>query len=308
MILKKIYKKSPKDIWGEILKNPINNKITIDSIEKILIKRRGYVFKIPKKNEPVIALISGGMDTLVVIAILLHVYKLRVFPLFINRKLPHEKRVKESIKFFTKYFKRKYPSLYNDPFEIVLSIPPTEIKNEIIAKENDIIKNQNRKGVPMQPSIYANNALLYSKYLESKYKVKAKSIFGGWLPSNSEWYGYESFTSLRSIMLNLCIVDDDFTWQFTSLAMEKELGFYFDKDTLVKIGNDLKVEMEKSWTCFKGDRHQCGKCPPCWMRRNAFKKARVTDKTIYKKEIDLHKNFMEVKKILKNVKKIFLEK
>lgn len=268
-------------MYKKIAGNPMNDMPVINNIEKILIHKRGYVFTMPPKGSPVIALMSGGLDTTIVINMLLRDYNLEVYPLFINRKLPHEKKVKQSIRFFSQYFRARYSRRFHEIFEMRLSSPPEEVKRILLQRENDVVKGQNRKGIPLQPSLYAHYGVYYAKYLEEMGSGKIRTIVGGWLPSNSEWYGYESFQSLRSIMFNLCCVDGDFSWQFTSLPMERELGYYFDKDTLVKMGNSARLPLEKTWTCYKGESIHCGTCPPCETRMRAFAAAHVKDKTAY---------------------------
>lgn len=279
--MEKTHKLSRKEINKKIAINRINDTAVINRIEKILIHKRGFVFKMPKKGSAVIVLMSGGLDTTVVASILLEEYGLQIYPLFINRKLPHEKNIKKSLTFFSDLFRRQYPGKFHDIFEMKFTIPPAEVKDVILSKENDIIKYQNRKGVPLQPSFYANYGVYYAKYLEEVSGIKVRTIVGAWLPSNSEWYGYESFQSLRATMVNLCCMDDDYSWQFTSLPMERDLGYFFDKDELVRVGTKHRLPLEKTWTCYKGERLHCGTCPPCSTRIKAFHSAGVHDNTSY---------------------------
>lgn len=293
--------KSDREVINNKIKNNLINDIrVIHNIEQLLVFKRGYVFKMPSAGKPVIVFMSGGLDTTAVISILLSEYRVSVYPLFINRQLPHEAKIRHSINFFTNYFLKHHPLLFHKQFEMRLTLPPVEVKKVLLPQENDIIKYQNRKGIPLQPSMYANYGLFYAKYLEENLGIKCRTIIGGWLPSNSEWYGYESFQSLRSIMLNLCCIDDDFSWQFASLPMERELGFYFDKDVLIKIGNKHSLPLEKTWTCFQGKRIHCGNCPPCWTRIDAFKKAGIKDNTRYSYGLTwIQKTRKYTKKIIK---------
>lgn len=296
----KAHKSDSVTIHKRIAGNPVNDIAVIGGIEKMLIRKRGYVFKMPKKGSPVIVLMSGGLDTTVVIGMLLRGFTADVYPLFINRQLPHEKKVKESIRYFSQYFRKMYPRRFHEVFEMQLSSPPKEVSHILLQKENDIIMHQIRKGVPLQPSLYAHYGVYYAKYLEEVEHVKIRTIIGGWLPSNSEWYGYESFQSLRSIMFNICCVDNDFSWQFTSLPMEKAIGFYFDKDMLVKIGSGMHLPLEKTWTCYRGGRIHCGTCPPCATRMRAFAAAGVADVTKYGDGVTVNQKIKNhIKKIIR---------
>lgn len=289
-----------KNIWRRIKSNTVNDVDTIKHIEHFLMLKRGYVFKMPRPGQPVIAFMSGGLDTTVVISILLKYYGVKVYPIFVNRGLPHDLGIRKSIKYFSNYFKKKYPKLFNQPFEVKVSVPAIEFREVLSSHENDLIKNEVRKGIPLQPSMYAIQALHYAKYLQETSGIKIRTIIGAWLPSNSKWYGYESLTALRSVMFNLCATDNDFAWQFTSLPMEKQIGFYFDKDVLVKIGNMQKLNLDKTWTCFQGKKYQCGDCPPCGTRRDAFKNAGVRDITRYEDGLTA------IQRLKRNLKKFII--
>jgi 7-cyano-7-deazaguanine synthase len=53
------------------------------------------------------------------------------------------------------------------------------------------------------------------------------------------------------------------------------------KAEIVKIGSELNVPFELTWSCYKGGEYHCGKCGTCTERKEAFKLARVKDPTIY---------------------------
>ena len=55
----------------------------------------------------------------------------------------------------------------------------------------------------------------------------------------------------------------------------------FTKADIVKLGNELRVPFEKTWSCYKGGQIHCGVCGTCVERREAFELAGVTDPTIY---------------------------
>ena len=55
----------------------------------------------------------------------------------------------------------------------------------------------------------------------------------------------------------------------------------FTKADIVKLGYELGVPFEKTWSCYKGGQIHCGVCGTCVERREAFELAGVTDPTIY---------------------------
>jgi len=55
----------------------------------------------------------------------------------------------------------------------------------------------------------------------------------------------------------------------------------FRKDKIVKLGSELGVPFEKTWSCYKGGNVSCGTCGTCVERKEAFKLAEVKDPTAY---------------------------
>jgi len=53
------------------------------------------------------------------------------------------------------------------------------------------------------------------------------------------------------------------------------------KFEIVKLGAELQVPFEKTWSCYQGGELHCGRCGTCVERREAFKLASVSDPTIY---------------------------
>lgn len=82
--------------------------------------------------------------------------------------------------------------------------------------------------------------------------------------------------------------------------MEKAIGFYFDKDMLVKIGSGMHLPLEKTWTCYRGGRIHCGTCPPCATRMRAFAAAGVADVTKYGDGVTVNQKIKNhIKKIIR---------
>ncbi|HEY6781820.1 MAG TPA: 7-cyano-7-deazaguanine synthase QueC [Candidatus Dormibacteraeota bacterium] len=53
------------------------------------------------------------------------------------------------------------------------------------------------------------------------------------------------------------------------------------KADIVKLGDELHVPFERTWSCYKGGALHCGTCGTCFERREAFALAHVTDPTPY---------------------------
>lgn len=55
----------------------------------------------------------------------------------------------------------------------------------------------------------------------------------------------------------------------------------YTKDQIVKLGNDMGVPWDKTWSCYEGKDIHCGKCGTCVERQEAFDLAGVPDPTEY---------------------------
>ncbi len=56
---------------------------------------------------------------------------------------------------------------------------------------------------------------------------------------------------------------------------------WMQKSDVVALGTKLGVPYENTWSCYKGETLQCGTCPTCRSRKQAFIAAGVPDPTEY---------------------------
>ena len=56
------------------------------------------------------------------------------------------------------------------------------------------------------------------------------------------------------------------------------------KTDIVRLGAELRVPFERTWSCYKGGALHCGTCGTCVERREAFAQASVADPTLYASE------------------------
>lgn len=53
------------------------------------------------------------------------------------------------------------------------------------------------------------------------------------------------------------------------------------KSEVIKVGMQLGVPFELTWSCYRGEEKHCGTCESCVNRKNAFKQAKTNDPTEY---------------------------
>lgn len=56
------------------------------------------------------------------------------------------------------------------------------------------------------------------------------------------------------------------------------------KTDIVRLGHELGVPFERTWSCYKGGVSHCGVCGTCYERREAFTLAGITDPTTYENQ------------------------
>ncbi|MCA9248388.1 MAG: 7-cyano-7-deazaguanine synthase QueC [Planctomycetales bacterium] len=56
---------------------------------------------------------------------------------------------------------------------------------------------------------------------------------------------------------------------------------HLDKGDIARIGHELGVPFELTWTCYKGGDRHCGRCGACQERREAFGKHGIADPVEY---------------------------
>lgn len=270
-----------KSIEGHKLEDPE----VLQSVNSIFRRKRGYVFRMPKKGSKVISLMSGGLDTTVVTALLLDKYQFEVYPIHFIRTLPaaNPKSMARSVDFFSDLFKKKYGSRFHDVIKLPLQFPAKKTETAILSVGQVILNNKTgqRKGIPFQPSAFAHEIVNYIYTLNLKEQKAIRTIFAATLVSNTNWFAYETLTAYRVLNLEVCTMLSDFSWQITAFPIERELGWCMDKQDLIREGIRLNLPLEHTFTCQKDFRYQCGRCIVCIQRRIGFKEAGINDKTIY---------------------------
>ena len=84
----------------------------------------------------------------------------------------------------------------------------------------------------------------------------------------------EEFTYLMNQALDYAVHDGG------QVRIESPVGNLM-KHEIVKLGTELGVPYELTWSCYRDGEYHCGRCGPCYMRREAFKRNGLNDPTTY---------------------------
>ena len=253
----------------------------LSEVDAIFKRKRGSVVKMPRTHEPVITCLSGGLDSVANITILLEELKVQVFPFFVARGQSNYKWEKKAVNFFDKFFSKKYPDLYHKCVEIKMNIPAKAYKKNLITTKylNDNSLIRKRVGYP------ARNPIIFLAGMEYGYSLQHRNIFPKTIltanHADDNIY-HSSLTSLRCQNLVMCQITNDWSMQLTSIPIEREFGNYYGKARMLKFAYESGVPLERTRSCTSSHKLQCGICSiACKDRRLAFQEAGVEDKTKY---------------------------
>lgn len=282
--------KTKKEIQRLLEARKLEDVNALQTIETLLKEKRGYVFHMPKEGESVILTVSGGLDSTILWGMLLEKYKLQVYPVFFRRGHKRIRREEDAVRFFSQFFQKKYPQVFHRPRFLSVPMPPKEIRWEITEHSQEIANTETnqRKGIPLYSGLLAFNAVEYAYFLQEENNILIRTIFSSFVSSDGESLKYETLTAMRSLMQDICILTDDERWQYTSLALEKELGHFWDKDVLIQWAFEREYPVERMFSCISPINYKihCGRCYFCQYRKKSFARAGVQDPTEYKYDSD----------------------
>ncbi len=287
---------------------------TLSRLEKIFFAKRGWLSRIPKQNSSVILLLSGGIDTVSLWALLMERYRLHVYPIFVqNTSIKKENSELKSVKYFSELYKKKYPTFFHKVFiknySFSFSFSEFKGKKNISVDLPTMFHNllnlpDQNTGIPSiidSPSrlgIYSYCALEYAYILRLTSNVYVNSIFFGIVPEDGLSIRESTQSVLKSINLSLCLILGDFNWQIMA-PIDKKAKFYYEKKDLVRYTVSKNIPIDHSWSCRAYNKYHCGVCFSCITRKNVFNQVNFPDSTIY-----TNSGYSEKRRLLIKLKKI----
>jgi len=240
-----------------------NYQTNLEAIKQILIKNRGYVYEVPHE-EIVIILFSGGMDSAILIDLVIKKWKCKVILIHFLRDAKNEKWENEAVDFFHDFYKKKYPENILELIKLKIQIPSRVNKEYMNRVRQKIL------GLPMRNSTMWNNAIMQAVYLTSKYDATIRTILAGSVIDDLD--NPESGPlSLLSQTLHSCLCTATWNLQIWSPLTDdslKEGGF--SKYDLIEHAKKESIPIEKSRSCFGNKEDPCNECLACVNRNIAF--------------------------------------
>ncbi|MFN3551261.1 MAG: 7-cyano-7-deazaguanine synthase QueC [Endomicrobiia bacterium] len=214
-------------------------------------------------NKKCVVLLSGGLDSSTT---LFYVKKKGFRPqcLIFDYGQRHRKEI-NSAKKIASYLKVKYyivkiqlPWKGSSLLDKNLSLPVKKIKNVI-------------------PSTYvpARNLIFLSFAVSFAETINARYVFYG-----ANQIDFSGYPDCREEFINKLQETIDVGIK-SSIKGEKIIIkaplLKLSKEQIIKLALKLKVPLNLTWSCYKGDKKPCGVCDSCRIRAEGFKKADVED-------------------------------
>lgn len=229
-----------------------------------MVKRRAYV------------LLSGGIDSTVCLHIADKEFKGEVIGVSVNYGQRHNKEIASAERVcHAMKFRHRTITLDN--------IPKSMLTDERVAVPD--VSYADIKGISPTYVPFRNGLMLSALAALAQSDFKYSSIepyetewaiyFGAHAEDAHNWAYPDCTPEFIGAMANAIRVGT-----YNAIRLHTPLEWMTKAEIIAK-GEQLHVDWSMTWSCYKGEKIHCGICPTCRARRDAFKKAGVTDPTTY---------------------------
>lgn len=239
------------------------------------------VKKLPFITGNVICILSGGLDSTILLYLLKHAYGDNVIAVSYNYGQRHSCELKHA---------KLTCEITNTPHKIIDISFFGDIISPVSAlsgkKEVDVPNIKDVLGEP-QPVTYVpfRNALFSCLTLSVAESNNAEFVFMG-LQAHDLYMYWDTTPEFIEAINNVAKLNREHLIQVQAPFVE------FSKKQEIELGMELNVPFENTWTCYDpiydsvGDAIACGRCPSCAERIKNFMDAGVVDPIPYKVKIN----------------------
>ena len=220
-----------------------------------------------------LVLFSGGVDSTTALALAIDKYgKDNVIALSISYGQKHDKEIAAANQISAYY---QVEHLYLDLAKIfvysdcsLLQHSNDEIPHE--SYQSQLESNDNN--TPVSTYVPFRNGLFLSSGASIALSKKCNVIYYGAHSDDATGSAYPDCSDVFNNAMNQAI------YEGSGHQLEIQAPFVkMTKADIVKIGLELNVPYELTWSCYEGDEKPCGKCATCLDRQAAFLKNGVND-------------------------------
>lgn len=223
-----------------------------------------------------LVLSSGGIDSTTALGLAIKKYgKENVIALSISYGQKHEKEIQASIAVADYY---GVEHLFLDLAKIfqysncsLLQQSTEEIPEESYAKQ--IEKTGGEK--PVSTYVPFRNGLFLSSAASIALSKDCEVIYYGAHADDAAGFAYPDCSEVFNSAMNEAI------WEGSGHQLKIEAPFVkMTKAEVIKMGLELGVPYDLTWSCYEGGERPCGKCATCIDRQAAFEANGMTDPAI----------------------------
>jgi 7-cyano-7-deazaguanine synthase in queuosine biosynthesis len=246
----------------------------VAAIEAVLRRERGHVFEVPY-GEDVVALFSGGLDSTVMIDLVIEEWKCRVHPLYIRRGARAEPYEEAAFDRYCALFRDRLGDRLAEPIKLEQEVPPQALKPYFPAERLQVV------GHPMRNAVLQSLAVMTAVALNGRDGRSIRTVFSGSVAEDTTSPEL-GLLSLRVQTLSTCIHLGEWTWQVTSPMIETAARPRpLDDRDLIRHAVRRGIPLEYTRSCFGPAPQADGTCGACVKRRRAFEVAGVPDPAEY---------------------------
>ncbi len=219
-----------------------------------------------------LVLFSGGVDSTTCLGIAVKKYgKENVIALSISYGQKHTKEI-EAANAIAKYYEVEKMEL--DLSEMFKFSDCSLLKgsDKDIPKESYAKQLEKTNGAPVSTYVPFRNGLFIASAASVALSRKCSVIYYGAHSDDSAGNAYPDCSEVFNNAMNTAV------YEGSGKQLKIEAPFVsLTKADVVKIGLELKVPYELTWSCYEGSEKPCGKCGTCIDRAKAFAANGVSD-------------------------------
>ena len=215
--------------------------------------------------EKALVLFSGGVDSTTCLALAIKKYgKENTVALSVSYGQKHIKEL-ESALAIVKYYDVEHINLDLAPLFSFSDCSLLKHSEQDIPKESYAEQLKKTKGSPVTTYVPFRNGLFLASAASITLSKKCNVILYGAHRDDAAGNAYPDCSAAFNNAMNTAIVEG------SSHQLHIEAPFVSKgKEEIVKLGLELGVPYEMTWSCYEGSDKPCGKCATCLDRRAAF--------------------------------------
>jgi len=242
----------------------------VELIEAILIENRGYIREIPR-DEYVILIFSGGMDSTILIDVIIREWNCKVILIYYKRNSKNQKWEEQSVDFFFNFYRERFPQNLVELIKLEIEIPSRANKKYLDRTRQKIMM------LPLRNTIMWGYAFTQAVYLSGKYGTTIRTVIVGSVKEDIS-SPESGILSILSQNVHTCISMGLWYYQLLAPFIDGSLVKFYNKVDLLQYAKKCNIPMERTRSCFGANEAPCNKCLACENRNNAYAQLDIIEK------------------------------